>query len=108
MHLATCDVVSGSPNSSLTSLAPSLALLTHNSGSSKEEDDDREGEQAPRTFSSIDERIEEEDVSSSFTKFIAEGGVPRDLARSRCPSNPNLNGVGMYVQDTRSFFVRSS
>eukprot|EP00752_Nemacystus_decipiens_P007052 g6322.t2 len=47
-----------SPNSSLTSLAPSLALLTHSSGLSEEEDDDVQ--QAPRTFSSIDERIEKE------------------------------------------------
>lgn len=88
MQLALCDAATGSPNSSLTSLAPSLVLLTHSSGSSEEEeDDDIEGEQAPQTFSSIDERIDkEEDVSSAFTQFIPGGDCLPNLALQRFTS----------------------
>lgn len=58
--LCRCDVIGGSPQSSMASIAPSPALLTYRSGRSEEEEEG-DGEQAPGTFSTIDERLEEEE-----------------------------------------------
>lgn len=55
------DATTSSPRSSLTSILPSLELLAHGSGSSsEEEEDDGDDEQAPQTFSSIEESLEQD------------------------------------------------
>lgn len=57
-----CDAIGSSPQSSLTSIVPSLALLAHRrNGSSEEEQQEGDDERAPGTFSTIDEHFEEGD-----------------------------------------------
>lgn len=63
-----CDAIDGSPQSSLTSVAPSLAVLAYRTGS-EEEAEEGNGERAPGTFSTIDENVEEGEEARDLNKY---------------------------------------